>query len=58
MKSRLIPLSALICSLGSTVSSAWDTTSGQGVYNGLFGGVRTASSMSARQEGTSTFPAP
>lgn len=58
MKSRLIPLFALICSFGSTVCSASDTTSGQGFYIGLFGGAGSASSMSARQEGGFYLPGP
>jgi opacity protein-like surface antigen len=58
MENRLIPLSARICSLGSTVCPASNTTSGQGVYIGLFGGAGSASSMSARQEGGFYLPGP
>lgn len=58
MKSQLIPLFAFICSLGSTVCSASDTTSGQGFYIGLFGGAGSASSMSVRQEGGFYLPGP
>lgn len=58
MKSRLIPLFALICSFGSSPCFASDTPSGQGVYIGVFGGAGTASSMSARQEGGFYLPGP
>lgn len=58
MKSRLIPLFALICSFGPSPCFASDTTSGKGFYIGLFGGAGSASSMSARQEGGFYLPGP
>ncbi|MDO8972389.1 hypothetical protein [Reyranella sp.] len=58
MKSRLISLLALICSLGASPCFASDTTSEPGVYIGVFGGAGTASSMSARQEGGFYLPGP
>jgi opacity protein-like surface antigen len=58
MKRRLIPLFALICSLGPSPCFASDTPSGQGFYVGVFGGAGTASAMSARQEGGFYLPGP
>jgi hypothetical protein len=58
MKHRSGALFALICSLGPSPCVASDTPSGQGFYIGAFGGVGTASSMSARQEGGFYLPGP
>lgn len=44
--------------LGSSPCFAADTTSGQGVHTGMFGGAGTASSMCARQEGGFYRPGP